>query len=198
MFSAEEIHRLLGVAGVQVRAMILLGINGGFGNADCGTLPRSAVNLETGWIDYPRPKTGIPRRFPLWPETVAALREVLAQQREPRDEGHAGLVFLTRFGISWQRDAAPVVNTLSGVMRQLMYRIGLGKGRNFYCLRHTFETIAGESKDQVAVDHIMGHADESMAAVYRETISDARLRAVAEHVRAWLFPAAAVPSGDRK
>jgi hypothetical protein len=27
-----------------------------------------------------------------------------------------------------------------------------------------------------------------MASVYRERISDERLRAVAEHVRAWLFP----------
>jgi hypothetical protein len=27
-----------------------------------------------------------------------------------------------------------------------------------------------------------------MSTVYRERISDARLRAVADHVRAWLFP----------
>jgi hypothetical protein len=27
-----------------------------------------------------------------------------------------------------------------------------------------------------------------MSSVYRETISDARLKAVADHVRAWLFP----------
>jgi hypothetical protein len=27
-----------------------------------------------------------------------------------------------------------------------------------------------------------------MSSVYRETISDARLRAVADHVHAWLFP----------
>jgi hypothetical protein len=34
----------------------------------------------------------------------------------------------------------------------------------------------------------MGHVDASMAAVYRERISDARLKAVADHVRQWLFP----------
>jgi hypothetical protein len=27
-----------------------------------------------------------------------------------------------------------------------------------------------------------------MSSVYRETISDARLKAVTDHVRAWLFP----------
>jgi hypothetical protein len=33
----------------------------------------------------------------------------------------------------------------------------------------------------------MGHARDDMASVYRERISDARLRAVADHVRKWLF-----------
>jgi hypothetical protein len=34
-----------------------------------------------------------------------------------------------------------------------------------------------------AVDFIMGHEVPHMSAVYRETISDDRLRAVADHVR---------------
>ncbi len=46
---------------------------------------------------------------------------------------------------------------------------------------------AGESRDQVAVDAIMGHSREDMASVYRERIGDDRLRAVAEHVRQWLL-----------
>lgn len=45
----------------------------------------------------------------------------------------------------------------------------------------------------------MGHEVAHMSSAYRETISDARLRAVADHVRAWLFPAAgndqAAPTG---
>ena len=61
------------------------------------------------------------------------------------------------------------------------------RGHTFYALRHTFETIAGESRDQVAVDAIMGHSREDMASVYRERIGDDRLRAVAEHVRQWLL-----------
>jgi hypothetical protein len=50
--------------------------------------------------------------------------------------------------------------------------------------------VADEAKDQPAADFIMGHEVPHMSTVYRETISDARLRAVADHVRAWLFPPA--------
>src|SRR5262245_43195502 len=57
LFTADEIHRLIDAAGVQVKAMILLGINCGFGNSDCGKLPLSALDLDRGWLDYPRPKT---------------------------------------------------------------------------------------------------------------------------------------------
>jgi len=60
-------------------------------------------------------------------------------------------------------------------------------GLNFYALRHTFETIGGEARDQVAVDHVMGHARDDMASTYRERISDERLQVVVDHVRQWLF-----------
>jgi hypothetical protein len=33
----------------------------------------------------------------------------------------------------------------------------------------------------------MGHARDDMASVYRERISDERLRAVSDHVRKWVF-----------
>lgn len=59
--------------------------------------------------------------------------------------------------------------------------------RRFYSLRRTFETVAGATKDQVAVDYIMGHFDESMAAVYRQGIDDQRLIDVGNHVHTWLF-----------
>jgi len=68
-----------------------------------------------------------------------------------------------------------------------MRQLGISKGRNFYALRHTFETIGGDSRDQIAVDAIMGHARDDMASGYREWISDERLIAVTNHVRGWLF-----------
>jgi len=71
----------------------------------------------------------------------------------------------------------------SGEFKGTLFR----KGRGFYALRHVFETIGGESRDQVAVNHIMGHADQSMASHYRGRISDERLQAVVERVHLWLF-----------
>ena len=61
------------------------------------------------------------------------------------------------------------------------------KGRGFYALRHTFETIGGEARDQVAVDHALGRSRSDTAGVYRKRISDERLKAVADYVRRWLF-----------
>jgi integrase len=188
LFTAVEIRRLIAAAGTSMRAMILLGINGGFGNADCGHLPLSAVDLEAGMIDFPRPKTGIPRRCPLWAETAQAIREASADRPDPRKEEHAGLVFITKYGLPWAKDTAD--QTLAKEFGKLLRALHINgrKGLGFYTLRHTFRTVADEAKDQPAVDFIMGHEVPHMSVVYRETISDARLRAVAEHVRTWLFP----------
>jgi integrase len=194
MFEADEIRRMLDAAGAQLRAMILLGVNAGFGNADVGTLPLSALDLESGWVRYPRPKTGVDRRVPLWPKTIQALREALARRPAPKDPGADGLVFVTSRGSSWAKDDTD--NPLSMRIRRLRERLGIGGRRGFYALRHTFETVAGESRDQVAVDAIMGHSRGDMASVYRERISDARLRAVTEHVHAWLFGLPRGQAGD--
>ncbi len=67
---------------------------------------------------------------------------------------------------------------------------GLKLNRNrlaFYSLRHIFRTVADGSKDQPAIDHIMGHARDDMASLYRERIDDGRLRMVANFVRDWLL-----------
>jgi integrase len=88
LFSAEEIYEMLEIATVPMRAMILLGINCGFGNSDCGKLPKSAVDLKTGWINFPRPKTQVERRSPLWPETVEAIQAALKCRPDPKLPGN--------------------------------------------------------------------------------------------------------------
>ena len=203
MFEAAELRALIDGAererdGATVkvtpdpvlRAMILLGANCGFGNTDCSSLALAAVDLAGGWVNFPRPKTGIARRCPLWPETVAALRAVIATRPKPADAADADLVFLTVRG-------TPFVTHSDGGMRKDVIGIQFGKllgaldmhrrGVGFYALRHVFETVGSAAKDQNAVDLIMGHTDPSMAAVYRERISDDRLTAVAEYVRKWVF-----------
>jgi integrase len=187
LFSREEIRGLLAAANLPMKGMILLGINAGFGNADCGQLPLSAANLETGWIDFPRPKTGIPRRAPLWPETVAALREYLSKRPAPKSDEAAPLFFVTKYGEPWFKETMD--NPISKETTKLLRAGGINgrKGLGFYTLRHVFRTVADESKDQPAVDHIMGHESPHMSSVYRERISEERLLAVVNHVRAWLF-----------
>jgi integrase len=191
LFTAEEIRRLLDAAGPAMRAMILLGINCGLGNADCGNLPLAALDLEAGWVDYPRPKTGVPRRCTLWPETAAAIKEALARRPQPKRLEDAGLVFITKYGLAWAKDTpdSPVAKEMAKLLKKL--GINGRKGLGFYTLRHVFRTVADETKDQPAVDHVMGHESPHMSSVCRETISDARLKAVADHIRAWLFGAAA-------
>ena len=100
-------------------------------------------------------------------------------------------MFITKRKLSWFKDTPD--NPISWEFRKLLNETKLhtAAGKGFYWLRHTFETVGGEAKDQVALDSMMGHADESMAGVYRERISDERLLAVSNHVRGWLFPKAA-------
>lgn len=185
MFEADELRRIIDAARQPLKAMILLGVNAGFGNADCGTLPLSALDLENGWVNYHRVKTGTTRRCHLWPETVDALKEAIAERPTPKDAANAGLAFITVKKESWHKPEDR--NPISAEMRKLLDAIKIGGKRNFYCLRHVFETIGGESKDQVAVDAVMGHTRDDMATNYRERISDERLKAVSEHVRGWLF-----------
>jgi integrase len=221
MFEAAEIRQLLDAADQPLKAMILLGINCGFGNSDCATLPKSALDLERGWVDYPRPKTAVERRCPLWPETVKALRQAISTRPVAKNPKHSGLAFITKYGRPWASEPKVVVahgengeeinkivgenSPVSKEFRKLMVAVDEAaakkakkrrvkapaklqrRGVGFYAMRHTFETVGGESRDQVAVDHIMGHADASMAAHYRERISDDRLVAVANVVRRWLF-----------
>lgn len=185
MLEAADVLKLLNAADVQMQAMIYLAVNAGMGNSDVGNLPLAVLDLDGGWLDYPRVKTGIDRRIPLWPETVAALREAIAKRPKPKTPEAEPLVFVTKYGAPWAK--ATVDNPVTKEFRKLLdvtklHRPGLG----FYTLRHVFRTIADGSRDQPAINSIMGHADPSMAAIYRERIEDARLRAVADHVREWL------------
>lgn len=198
MFEADEIRRMIDAAGMPFRAMILLGVNAGFGNSDVATLTIDALDLDGGWVNHPRPKTGVERRCPLWSETIQALREAIEKRRKPRDKADAKLVFLTQQGKPWVRLAkkkgsdgwhdAVWTDAVTVMTRDLLKRLKLDrKGRGFYALRHVFETIGGDSRDQVAVNYIMGHTDPSMAGVYRERINDDRLRGVVDHVHTWLY-----------
>lgn len=197
LFTVDELTRILAKADPWMNAMVLLGINAGLGNTDCANLPQSAIDFESGWLSYPRPKTEMRRRIPLWPETIKALTAAIATRPKSKHPDDDNLCFVTIQGNRWVRitpskskkDRYVTVNSVAKRFSELLKDLKInGRQRlGFYTLRHTFETIAGGSKDQVAVNAIMGHVDNSMAAVYRESIGDDRLRAVVNHVHEWLY-----------
>lgn len=205
MFEAIELSKLLEAADQPMKAMILLGVNCGYGNADIAALELRHLDLAAGWSTFPRPKTGIDRRCALWPETIAALRDWIKRRPMPKDAAHKTRVFITKYGHTWDKAAHEIEvqepdakepakpkainsNPVALQFRKLLDALKLRQpGRGYYSLRHTTETIGGACRDQVAVNMVMGHADESMAAVYRERIDDDRLKLVAETIHEWLY-----------
>lgn len=190
LFSQADIKALLDAANTSMKAMILLGLNCGAGNTDVTNLSFKHLDLKSGWLEYPRGKTGIGRRCPLWPETVAKLREVIAQRPTPKDADADGeVVFLTPFGNRFVRVSAKSrTDEVTVLFKRLLTKVGIigRKGVGFYSLRHTFATIGLQTGDRDAVKSLMGHAFGDVLALYDEAgPSDARLKAVTQHVRAW-------------
>jgi integrase len=215
MFEANEIRAILAACGQPLKAMVLLGANCGFGQTDLSSLPSKAVDLDSGWVDFARVKTGVARRIPLWPETVAAIREWLPLRPKAKDPADAKLLFLTCRGARWVKLSKGGKKKKDGTLTQpgapadalgqefgkVIRLLKLDRSRrSFYALRHGFETVAGETADQIVVDVIMGHKVKGMAANYIERIGDDRRRRVVEHVRAWLFteaPTDGTPGSDK-
>lgn len=192
-FDASEIQLLLKNATPPLRAMVLLGVNCGFGNGDCSQLKAEYIDFKGGWVDFDRPKTGTSRRAKLWPETISVIREY----QKARPKLKAKWLFVTKYGNQWSNPDSSEC-AVSREFQKLCKDTGIHTpGRGFYGLRRTFETVAGGTKDQVAVDYVMGHIDDSMAGVYRQTIEDSRLEAISQHVHAWLF-ASPVKKSTRK
>jgi len=189
MFEAEELRAIIEAAQPRVRPMILLGINCGLGNSDCGRLHFENLDLDKGILDYPRPKTECDRRAFLWPETVIAIRRAITLRNAPISPDLKEAVFLTGKGYCWCDSWGS--SSLGKEFDKTVKRAGIEqRGRCFYTLRRTFRTVADEVGDQPAAMLIMGHLASStdMSAIYRQRISDDRLRIVADYVRGWLYP----------
>lgn len=188
LFYPQELRSILAKTSWRTRPLILLAINAGLSVVDIGTWKKSeAPNLDLAevWVSMPRRKTGIDRKFVLWPETVDAIRVYLRKQKANKLEA----LFLTARRQPWLRESGSKrLDALGPAFRKLREAAGLSNGA-FYDLRRTFRTIAGESLDIEATEHVMGHADgeNDMSARYRLKISDDRIRNVCFYVRNWLF-----------
>jgi len=181
IFTVKQIHTLIQGARPKLRAMILLGLNCGFGCTDCAELKWANLDLESARVDLARGKTGIQRSLALWPETVEALGQV------PRS---GELVFYTRNGRPWVtsmrvqlRDGKEKYlkrNTVSEEFAKLLKKTGVKreKGVGFYTLRRTAATLAARSGDPLAVQRLLGHSDLKMASTYVQNVSEQTDRVV--------------------
>lgn len=201
LFTAPELKLMLKTLtpDPQMRAVVLLGINCGLGNSDIANMEFKHLDLDGGWLNYARGKTGIARRIPLWAETVKALRLVIASRPTPVSDADNEIVFITprqngekrqggtRLVVLGEKSRADYVcREFAALLKDL--KINGRKGLGFYSLRHTLASVGLQAKDRDAVKAIMGHAEGDMLAAYDETgPSDERLLAVTNHVHAWLF-----------
>ena len=197
IFTPDQIGKIAAECPVVLRAMFLLGLNGGYGAVDLSSMPLDVIDLDAATIEYDRVKTGVPRIVTLWPRTVEALRVALPlrPKAKPGYEAHA---FLTRCGVPFCRsqavedeDGNPInakrANAVAGEFTKVLTALGMKRpGLNFYAVRHTFRTAAGMAGDEEATDFIMGHSMGESAEWYiRPDI--ARLRIVTDHVERTLF-----------
>ena len=202
LFTVDQVRQILNVSeqlAGYLRPAVLLGINGGFGNTDCAELPLTAVDLDNAVIEFHRPKTGVRRTIPLWPETVQAIQLWLENRPKLDDPETNQLVFVTVRGLQLarqivHRDAQGTItrivhsDRLSDEFIELLTSLKLKRKRiGFYTLRHTFRTWADETRDHHAIFRLMCHTLPGMSSVYVEEIGMDRLRAVVDHVRAKIF-----------
>jgi integrase len=131
--------------------------------------------VKNGRVRLPRNKTGVGRDFPLWSETVKALKEL------PRS---GELVFYTSRQQPW---VTTVINTNGDGEREYMsinritptfsrlmkkVRLHVPKGTGLSALCRTAATMSARSRDPFAVQRLLGHVDLTMATRYVQDVSE--------------------------
>lgn len=149
LYTAVELRKLLDGAEQQLKGMLLLGLNCGFGPKDLADLLWD--DISDGRVTLPRSKTGVCQTYALWPETEAQLELIRESRRELQerimrrnpaasDNGH---VFVTRYWRPWDKDAT------AEEFRKLCKRVGV-PCYGFYRLRH----CASTAMSLVATPHV--------------------------------------------
>lgn len=191
--SAEALRAIIEKSAVNFKPLILLAINGGMGSTDIANITfADLANIQQPqcWVDLPRGKTGIDRRFCLWPETREAILDYLPTRPKPLRKQDSDIVFLTKARHRWVRDIeGKHIDSASSTFTKLRKEAGVDNG-TFYGCRHTFATIASGCNDLMAVYQIMGFIpDQSdvLKSRYMQKVQNERLLEVTEFVRKWLF-----------
>jgi integrase len=172
----------------QLRAMVLLALNGGFNSMEVSELTKAQVEVAAARLRHTRGKTGAEHFVPLWPETLAALAPVLAQR--PDDP----LLFRTREGNPWNRMAevrkdgklvkAQGIDNVKYYFTPILKHLGLHTpGQSFGKLRHCHASTGDEAGDTPAAMVLMGHAVAKGARAAYVAVSWERIKRVSDHVR---------------
>ena len=180
-FNQEQIKKLLSATDAKMQAMIWLGLNCGFGCTDCGKLKWKDLDLKNGRVRLGRNKTGVGRNFPLWPETIQALKELprSGQLVFYTSEGHPWVTTVVKTKSNGKREYTSV-NRITPTFSRLMKKVGIRapKGTGFYSLRRTAATMAARSGDPFAVQRLLGHVDLRMATRYVQDVPEQTDRAI--------------------
>jgi integrase len=184
------IRELLAKAKPAMKCMILLGINAGFYAQDSVRLTFSRLHLDHDppYHDFPRVKNGRPRKAVLWPETVASLKDYIANHR---GDDPSEFVILNQYGRPYNDKATG--RGIRKAFENLLETAGVAvsPGTSIGSLRHTYGTVVDLSADQQIIDLSMGHAPKGIQKrIYsqRNLGELDRLADLAGIVRAWLFP----------
>ena len=118
---------------------------------------------------------GVRRNFPLWPETIKALKKLprSGQLVFYTSEGHPWVTTVVKTKSNGEREYTSV-NRVTPRFSRLMkkVRINAPKGTGFYSLRRTAATMAARSRDPFAVQRLLGHVDLTMATRYVQDVSE--------------------------
>ena len=139
LYKTKDLRKLLTNADRQLKTMILLALNCGFGPKDVRDL--KWAHIQGKRVTLPRSKTGVCQTYALWAE-VRTLLDEIKQKRNSliarmvkrgiihNDNGH---VFVTRYWRPWGKDA------VAGQFRKLCKQVNV-PCYGFYRLRHCAST----------------------------------------------------------
>jgi len=168
LYTPDNIRLLLEQANIQMKAMIMLALNCGFGPKDIQDLTWDHIDGER--VTLPRSKTGVCQTYLLWPETLQLLNEIkeqrsfriskIADLKSADDTG--GCIFLTRFKKPWNKDS------IAEQFSKLCKKAGV-PCFGFYRLRH----CASTAMSLVATPHVhrkfMRHSQLQQQVTYTHT-----------------------------
>lgn len=168
LYTTSQIQMLLEGADVQLRGMLLLALNCGFGPKDVRDLTWSDV--FDGRVTLPRSKTGVCQTYAIWPETATALEAVQTSRTEAverlakseRIVSDDGFVFVTRFWRPWNKDA------VCEQFRKLCVKVEV-PCYGFYRLRHCASTAISLVTNPHVHRKFMRHSQLQMQVGYTHT-----------------------------